>query len=166
MASRRTWVWIIGGICATGTMVLIVAAGAGIYYISRHVESEQSSSSDALRRFEDVRTIFADKRPLYEVDRAEQPRVITPLNTLPTAEKRPRDLWVLAWDPDHERMIKLSLPFWMLRLGKQKFNVSQGKTGVDLEHLDLDLGELERIGPALVFDYRDPDGGRVLLWTQ
>src|SRR4051794_17790121 len=106
MASRRSWIWIIGGICAAGTLVLIAAAGAGLYYISRHVESETSSSSEALRAFEDVRTTFGDKRPLYEIDRAEQPRVTTPLNTLPSAERRPRDLWVLAWDPDHERMVK------------------------------------------------------------
>jgi hypothetical protein len=38
--------------------------------------------------------------------------------------------------------------------------------GFDLEHLNLDGEELARIGPALVFDYRDRDGARVLLWTQ
>jgi hypothetical protein len=166
MASRRTWFWIVGGVLASGIVVLVAAAAAGIYYVSRHVQSERSSSVDAIRTFEEVRTTFGESKPLFEVDRTEQPRAVRPLSALPTASHRPRELWVLAWDPDNERIVRLSMPFWMLRLGKQKFTVAQGRTGVDLEHLELDFNELERIGPAVVFDYRDPDGGRVLLWTQ
>jgi hypothetical protein len=166
MAKRRTWLWVLGGAVAVGLVVLIAAAGAGIYYVSRHVQSERSSSVDAIKTFDEIRTNFGGVRPLYEFDRSEQPHTPRPLSSLPSSRERPRNLWVLAWDPDSERVIKLSLPFWMLRLGKQKFNVSQGKSGVDLERLDLDLNQLERIGPAIVFDYRDADGARVLLWTQ
>jgi hypothetical protein len=166
MASRRTWFWIIGGIFAAGLVVLVAVAAAGIYYVSNHVQSKHSSSVDAVRAFEDVRTSFGNSTPLFEVGPSEQPTPTRPLDSLPSAAHRPRNLWVLVWNPDQERMIKLSLPFWMLRLGKQKFNVAHGRAGVDLERLELDFSELERIGPAVVFDYREPDGARVLLWTQ
>jgi hypothetical protein len=166
MASRKTWLWVLVGICAMGLVVLIAAAGAGVYYVTRHVQSEASSSAEAIRTFDAVKTAFADKRPLYELDRGEQPRATRPLSSLPTAKVPPKDLWVLVWDPENERVIKLSLPFWMLRVGKQKFSLPQGHGGVDLDHLDLDLKQLERIGPALVIDYRHPEGARVLLWTQ
>jgi hypothetical protein len=38
--------------------------------------------------------------------------------------------------------------------------------GFDLKELDLDVKELRRIGPALVHDFRDTSGERVLIWTQ
>jgi hypothetical protein len=38
--------------------------------------------------------------------------------------------------------------------------------GFNLEHLDLDARQLERIGATLLFDFRDQDGVRVLVWTQ
>lgn len=166
MASRKTWLWVLGSIGALGVVVLIAAAGAGIYFVSRHVQSDAASSAEALHTFDAVKTAFADKAPLYELDRADQPRPTQPLSSLPTAQTPPRDLRVLVWDPENQRVIKLSMPFWMLRFGKQKFSLPQGHGGVDLDHLDLDLEQLERIGPALVFDYRHPEGARVLLWTQ
>jgi hypothetical protein len=54
----------------------------------------------------------------------------------------------------------------MLRVGQQKFSFSHDHPGFDLDGLDLDVSQLERIGPALVFDYREDTGVRVLLWTQ
>jgi hypothetical protein len=153
------------GLFATGLVVLVAAAGAGIYYVTRHVQAEPSSSADAIREFDAVKQSFANARPLYEMDRADHPRATKPLSSLPTAPTPPKDLRVLVWDPDQERVLKLSLPFWMLRLGKQKFSLPQGQ-GVDLDRFDLDLGQLERIGPALVVDYRHAEGARVLLWTQ
>ena len=44
--------------------------------------------------------------------------------------------------------------------------IAHGANGFDFERLNLDVDELERIGPALVFDFRNQDGARVLLWTR
>jgi hypothetical protein len=44
--------------------------------------------------------------------------------------------------------------------------VMREANGFDFQRLNLDVDELERIGPALVFDFRNQDGVRVLLWTQ
>jgi hypothetical protein len=87
-----------------------------------------------------------------------------PFSEFPTSSVRPEQLRVLAWDPDEERLIKISLPFWILKMHKAKMDVGAGE-GFDLEHLNLDGEELARIGPALVFDYRERNGARVLLWT-
>jgi len=85
---------------------------------------------------------------------------------LPTSKVKPQDLKILAFDPEKQRLVKVSLPFWLLRLGKQKIDVMNDEPGFDLERLNLDVAELERIGPALVFDFRSHEGVRVLLWTQ
>jgi hypothetical protein len=60
----------------------------------------------------------------------------------------------------------MSLPLWLLRLGHQHAVVAgDDGRGFDLERLDLDADELARIGPTLVFDLRNRDGVRVLVWT-
>jgi hypothetical protein len=85
---------------------------------------------------------------------------------LPTSTSKPESLWLLAWDPDDERLVKVSLPFWMLSVGRKKMEIGGEGREFDFEQLNLDPQELERIGPALVFDFRERDGARVLLWTQ
>jgi hypothetical protein len=166
MASRKTWVWILVGTAGVGLVGLIVVAGAGVYFVTRHISTEKSTSAEAIRAFDAVRASFPNQKPLYDLDNAERPRVARPLNKIPTSQSKPDHLWVLAWDPDDERLVKVSLPFWVLRLGKRKMEIIGKDGGFDLERLNLDGEELERIGPALIFDFRDRDGVRVLLWTQ
>ena len=60
----------------------------------------------------------------------------------------------------------MSVPFWIMRLGRRKFDVIKGDPGFDFDRLKIDVNELERIGPALVLDYRRSSGERVLIWTQ
>jgi len=73
---------------------------------------------------------------------------------------------VQAWNPEDERLVRLSLPFWLLRFTPDKMRTSRREGRFDMHELQLDIPELERIGPALVLDYRNQDGVRVLLWTE
>ena len=166
MGSRKTWVWVVVGTAGVGLVGLIVVAGAGVYFVTRHISTEKSTSVDAIRAFDGVRASFPNQKPLYDLDNAERPRVARPLNEIPTSQSKPGHLWALAWDPDDERLVKVSLPFWILRLRKSKMDIVGKDGGFDLERLNLDGDELERIGPTLIFDFRDRDGVRVLLWTQ
>ena len=40
------------------------------------------------------------------------------------------------------------------------------KGGFDFERMELDVNELERVGPVLLFEHRSNAGERVLIWTQ
>lgn len=166
MAKRRTWLWIIGGVAATGLLGIVAVAGAGIYFVSHHVQSESSTGAGALVAFERVTADFPGRRALYELDTQERPQLTTSLSALPTSPSTPTSLMVQAWDPERERLVRLSLPFWLLRMGPDQMRVSKREQGFDFSQLKLDIGELERIGPALVLDYRNQDGVRVLLWTE
>jgi hypothetical protein len=166
MAKRKTWLWIVGGVAATGLLGLIAVAGAGVYFVSRHVQAQDSTGPQALDAFERITADFANRRALYELDPQERPHLTTPLSSLPTSSTRPTSLMVQAWDPEQERLVRLSLPFWLLRLGPEQMRVSRREHGFDFHQLELDINELERIGPALVLDYRNQDGVRVLLWTK
>lgn len=165
IAKKRTWLWIILACLAVCVIAMFVLAGAGMYFVMKHVDITQSSSADALRSFDDARKEFKDQKPLFVIDSREQPRIAKPLNEIPNGTTKPAHLWILAWDPDEEKVVKLSLPFWLLRIGRQKMAVME-RGGFDLERLNIDWRELERIGPALVFDLKSSNGERVLIWTR
>ncbi len=168
MASKKTWIWIIVAVIGLGLSCLFIVAGAGVYFVSHHISAKRSTSGEALDQFEQAHAMFKDKKPLIEVDDLEHTRAVRPLEDLPTSSVRPEQMWILAWNPNEEptRIVKVSVPFWLMRLGRRKFDVINGDPGFDFDRLHIDVNELERIGPALVMDYRRPSGERVLIWTQ
>ena len=163
MASKKTWLWIIAAGFGLCVFTLLAVAAAGMYFVSQHVDAARSSGADAMRSFEAARETFKDP-PLFEIDALERVRATRAIAKLPTSKRVPTHLWVLAWDPNDERLVKVSLPFWLLRLGRRNVEISSG--GFDLEQLNLDVQELERVGPMLVIDHRATSGERVLIWTQ
>jgi len=165
VASKKTWIWVLVG--AFGLMVLAMAAvaGVGLYFVTSHISTDKTSSADALRTFDDIRAEFKNSPPLFELDSEETPRATRTLSDLPSSSRRPENLVVLVWDPDDERLAKISLPLWMLRLGRQNIDI-QHDSGFDLDQLHLDIDELERVGPMLIFDLRTDEGERVLIWTR
>ena len=163
--TRKTWVWICVAIFAIGIVALVIVAGAGVYFVTQHIQTERRSTPDAMGAFENVRRSFRDAQPIYELDSSEQPRAVRSLAEMPTSPTRPESLAILAWNPEDERLVRVSLPFWVLRFGRHKLDIDRAE-GFDLSALELDVPELERIGPALVFDFRNHEGVRVLVWTQ
>jgi hypothetical protein len=166
MATRRTWVWVLVGAAGVGLVALMVMAGSGVYFVSHHIQTQHATGPDAIKAFDAVIASMGSGHPLYELDTNDEPRLVKPLVDIPTASTQPDTLWMLAWDPDQDRLVRVSLPFWLLRVGSRKVRVIRGDRGFNLERLNLDVDELARIGPALVFDFRNQDGVRVLLWTQ
>src|SRR5262245_13477448 len=154
MATRRTWIWILVGTAGVCLLGLVAMAVAGVYFVTRHISTEKSSSAEAIRAFDSVRASFPNQRPLYELDSDEQPRVARPTHQLPTSASKPAHLQLLAWDPEDGKLIKVSLPLWVLRL-KVKMDVTGKDHKFELERFDFNGEELERIGPALLFDFRD-----------
>lgn len=163
---RRTWIWIIAAVAAIAVVTVVAVAGAGVYLVSKRVQAEHAVAPQALRAFEQITDRFPQGRPLFEVDSAHEPRLRMPFGDIPSGTLRSTNLWVQAWDPERERLVKLSLPLWILRYGNRRVHVLRDEGGLPLRDLQLDGDELARIGPAIVLDYRRPDGLRVLLWTQ
>jgi hypothetical protein len=170
MAKKKTWIWILVVFAAVCVVAMLAVAAAGVIFVSKHIDAKSSTPADAYRRFDAARAVFKDQRPLFELDQRERPRMTRDLSGLPSAARRPRDLYILAWDPDggatEGRLVSVSLPFWLLKIGRRKIDVFDGGGGFDLERLNLDIGELERVGSLLVVDHQAPSGERVLVWTQ
>ena len=100
------------------------------------------------------------------MDQRERPKLTRAIASLPTSTSKPEYLWILAYDPDNDgRIVKVNLPFWLLRFGKRSIKLDHGQ-GFDLDRLDIDVHQLERVGPILLVDYRSTSGERVLVWTK
>jgi len=161
---RKPWLWIIAAVLGVMVLCVIAVAGFGMYFASKHFKAERTSSADAFRAFDEASMPFKDAKPLFELDRREEPRMTRKLEEMPTSATRPQMMWILAWDPEKEKLVRVSMPFWMLRLGRKKLDVTSG--GFNFERLQVDVEELERVGPNLLLDYRPQTGQRVLVWTQ
>lgn len=162
--SRRTWLWILVAVLGLGIVFVIVVAGAGMYFVSKHFKASRISTADAITAIDEARARFKTEQPVFLLDKSDHPRQVRKLEDMPTSKIKTENVYVLAWDPDKERLVRVSLPFWMLRLGRQKIDINGG--GFDLQRLQLDMKELQRVGPVLLFDLRTPNGDRVVVWTQ
>ena len=166
MATRKTWIWIIVGVLALCVIAMLAVAGAGVYFVASHIDTKAASSADAGIEFDKARALLNNQKPLFELDSRERPRLTREIASLPTAAAKPEYLWILAFDPDREgRLVRVNLPFWLLRLGRKKIQVMD-RSEFDLSRLNIDVGDLERIGPQLLVDYRSNSGERVLVWTK
>lgn len=162
--SRKTWIWIIVGVVGFGVLCMIALAGFGMYFVSHHVQTKHATASEAFGAFDEARARFKEDKPVFDMDNVEHPRQVREWGSMPTATTKASDVWVLAWDPDRERLARVSIPFWILRLGKRKIDISAGR--FNFERLELDVNELQRVGPVLLFDFRTAGGERVLIWSQ
>ena len=161
---RRTWLWILLGVFGLGILGVIAIAGFGMYFLSTHVSSSSLSPADAFKQFDQVKAPFKDQQPLFQVDERERLKALRRLSELPAAKEPSRHMYVLIWSPEREKLVKLTLPFWALRLGRQKIDV--GSDVFDVRRMEIDIEELKRAGSVLLLDHRDRTGQRVLIWTQ
>lgn len=162
----KTWIWVVVAIIIIGIVCVVAMAGVGFYFFSQHFDTKVVSRENAGQEFEEVRARFATQKALIELD--EHGRFLRANVDRPTNShtKVPDQLYVLAFDPDDRRIVRVNIPFWLLRMkahgGTVDFNASQ----LDLEDLKLTVEDLERFGPTLIVDHRGTHGERVLVWSQ
>jgi hypothetical protein len=162
----KTWIWVVIAIVVLGILGIVAMAGAGLYFASQHIRTHEASPASAARDFEEVKKQFATQKPLIELD--ERGRFLhsnTDREPPPNA-KAPDAVYVMAFDPDDGRVVRLSIPFWLLRLKSGNQTIDFNGRRMDLEDLKLTVEDLERFGPTLIVDHKDRGGERVLVWSQ
>jgi hypothetical protein len=162
----KTWVWVVIGIVGLGLLCVVGIAGAGFYFFTKHFDTRVVSREGAATEFERVKLQFTGQKPLIELDdRGHFLRANSDRTAQPNA-RRPDQLYVLAFDPDDERIVKVTIPFWLLRFKSRRATVDFNGGRFDLEDLKLTVEDLERFGPTLIFDHKNARGERVLVWSQ
>lgn len=165
-AKVKTWVWVVLGVVAAGILVVIAGAAAGVYFFTRNIDARTVTHEAAAAEFESIRTRFTGQKPLIELDERGHFLRSNADREAPVEAARPHTLYVLAFDPDDGDLVRVSIPFWLLRLktGNAVINLDSGD--MNLEDLKLTVEHLERLGPSLVLDQRNRGGDRVLVWTE
>jgi hypothetical protein len=162
----KTWIWVVVGIVAVGILCIVAMAGAGIYFVSQNFETRTATAASAASEFDAIRAKFAGQKALIELD--EHGRFLkanTGREPRPGAG-RPETLYVMAFDPDDGGLVKVSIPFWLLRMKMNNAKIDLGGHNMDFEDLKLTVDDLDRLGPALVLDQKNEGGDRVLVWSQ
>jgi hypothetical protein len=162
----KTWIWVVVGVIVVGILGIVAMAAASLYYVSRHVNTREVSPAMASREFDEARARFSSQKPLIELDdRGELVRT-NPDRPAQQHPKPPEQINVLVFDPKDGRIVRVTIPFWLLRLkvGGTTIDLNGGR--MDLEDLKLSVEDLERFGPTLIVDHTARDGERVLIWSQ
>ena len=72
---------------------------------------------------------------------------------------------MLGWDCNDEELVRVTIPFWMIRMKPGDINVSSGD-GNRSVRLSLSADDLEGYGPTLLLDHTDEEGYHLVLWTE
>jgi uncharacterized membrane protein len=163
------WAWAVVAVVALFVLGMIAIAGAGVYFVTRQVQVREATPARAQSLFEQNRERFKDTKPLIELDTDGE--ILR--SRLEDVRSRARGssatleaLHVLAWDAGNEKVVQVSVPFWLLRLKRGPIDVFSDTAGLRRADLRLTVDDLEALGPSLLIDHRGRHGDRVLVWTQ
>jgi hypothetical protein len=165
MAARRRWVLIAFGVAVMLVFIGIGAIIAVTAWFQQNLHVETRTERDAHTEFEAVRQKFGSRAPLLEI-RDGRPHYTGQRDQTPSSTTKLETLHVLVWDPEDERLARVALPFWVLRMKSDPIEFSAYASGMDDEDVDLRPEDIEKYGPGIVLDTTSPNGERVLLWAQ
>ena len=160
----KTWVWVVVGVVIFGILGIIGMAAAGLWFVKSHVDIHTTTSAEATSDFQTIRARFPNQKPLIELD--EHGSFLHANTDRPAGSQRPATLNFMAYDPRDDRVVRMDLPFWLLRFKMRGNRIDLGNSNVDFAKLRLTVEDLERFGPTLILDQKDRDGSRVLIWSQ
>jgi hypothetical protein len=162
---KRTWLWIILGVFAFLFVIAIAGAAFTAYWVSSHLDFVETAAPEAAKTFDEVRAKFPGQRPLIEFQNGERGNITT--NQAPTnSAGKLTTLHIIAFDDDEGRMVRVDVPFWLLRLKSGPIAFSSYASGFDDRGVKLSVEDIERRGPGIVLDLSEPNEGRVLIWAE
>ena len=162
----KAWVWVAIGVVTFVILCVITLAAAGLWFVRTHINVQPTTVAAATSDLQSIRDRFASQKPLIELD--DRGNFVHANIDRPASTQRPETLSVMAFDRAGERVVRVEIPFWLLRLKTHGRMIDLGGGGgdIDLAKLRLTVEDLERFGPTLILDHRDPNGSRVIVWSQ
>jgi hypothetical protein len=148
---------------AAGVLLLLVAGSVTAFWMVRSaVDVEPVSDAEAQRTFDEIRMRFGELGPVFTLANGDELVVSRelPAESAPEPVSRIR---VLTWDRDGQQLVRIEAPIWMMRWQGAEIDVSRGSNG---PRRKLPVSDIERYGPALLFDHEEDSGSRLLVWTE
>ena len=165
----KGWVWAVIAVVALFVIGVIAMAGAGVYFVSKQMHVQTATPAAAEREFDALRDRLKGKQPLLEIDEdgdIVRNNIDEALLNAPPTPGQLAALHIVVWDAGDEKLVRLEIPFWLMRLKKGPVGLITETGHIQSRDLTLTVDDLERLGPSVLIDHRDRRGTRVLAWTQ
>jgi hypothetical protein len=166
MATRK-WIPIVIGIVVVVMVVGIGLIGGLVWMVTRQVSVQEVSAEIGEQEFEKLRAPFAGQKPFIELPAdGDETDAVVHRELAKGTTGLVSNIHLRVWVPSDGKLVKLDLPFWMVRLmGSKPIEFRTDESGFrDLE-LKVTAEELERRGPGLILDHGTRGGERILVWT-
>lgn len=166
MAKKTSWAVIIVGISAFLLVVGVVLVGVFGYVIYQQFAFQAKTATEvhAEQEFAQIVAKFEGQKPYLAIKNGEPVVTEAPAASPGTPVEA---LHIIAWDPEDQKVVKLNMPFWLLRLTEgQPIKISPHDDPGGAMQLKISVRDLERRGPGLVLDHKEATGQRVLIWAQ
>lgn len=163
MASWRRWGLILFGV---GVLLAVLAVGAAIFgfaWMREHVDIHDATSAAAETSLDEIRTRFAGRPPLIEVRDGAVRRNDPPADA---ARVGLSTVHLVAWDADESKMVRVDLPFWLVRFRGMPIDVDGAEIAIGEAGFTLDADDIERYGTGIIVDAEMDSGERAVIWVE
>ena len=166
MATRK-WIPIVIGIVVIVMVVGIGLIGGLVWMVTRQVSVQEVSAESGDQEFEKLRAPFAGQKPFIELPAdGNETNAVVHRELVKGTTGQVSTIHLRVWVPSDGKLVKLDLPFWMVRLmGSKPIEFRSDESGFRGMRLKVTAEELERRGPGLIIDHGGRDGERILVWT-
>ena len=154
----KTWVWVVLAIVVIGILGVVAMAGsrALLLFAARQTQSGLAGQRGA--RFRAGQGAISRVRSRSSSSTSTAAIFArTPIARRRPTSKPPDSINVLAFDPDDGRIVRVSIPFWLVRMKMRGATIDLNGNHMNLEDLKLTAEDLERFGPTLIVDHQNSD---------
>jgi len=167
-SSRKTWISVVIASVVIVGLLAVAAIGGTVFFIYRHVNTQFTASDNAEQQFAEARARFTGQQPLIEIRKGDEPLLHREVIPASRPAAKLDTLRVMAYDTHARKLVRVSIPFWLLRMAPSRHVSLLDDSGIDFDsdRVRLTLEDLERRGPGLILDQADRRGSQVLIWTE
>jgi hypothetical protein len=164
---RRKWLQVAVAAVVVLAIAAIAIVGGTAVFIYRHIRAEFVAADTAEDRIAAARARFGSSEAFLRVD-ANGGAVVNGREDAGSSHEALATLHALAYDPGAQKLVDISVPFWLLRLVPNGRISLDANSGIDFgaERLNINLTALEGLGPGLVLDHAEGSGLKLLVWTE
>jgi len=173
MQKRTKGCLLIGaGVAIFLIMVGVAVVGGLGYYIYQQfgVHATFVKREDAAQQLNAVRAKFAGQSPKIAIKETVDGKPDVALAKPVMSPVTLTSLHVSAYDASKDKLVEMSIPFWLLRMvpegGKMQVNGEEVLNHLSTPSGRLTAKDIEALGPGLLVDDTRPDGTRVIIWSE